>query len=67
MNNSYLLLLETVSLVSSIGLLVMSYGMRHAPLGFQHYHLFYVGEAPEGLIPVESAESAPTPASDWSV
>ena len=65
MNSSYLILLETVTLVCLTGLLIMLYGLRHAPLGFQHYNLFYYGEAPGGFIPVESPDTAPAAPSNW--
>ena len=65
MTSSYLILLETATLVCLTGLLIMLYGMRRAPLGFQHYNLFYYGEPPAGLIPVESPDIAPAARSNW--
>ena len=59
MNSFYLFIFELASLVCLTGVLIMLYGLRHAPLGFQHYPLFYFGEPPTGLIPVESRESTP--------
>ena len=64
MNNFFLLLLESSLLGLLNGLLITIYGLRHAPVGFQHYGLFYYGPPPAGLIPVESADSVPHP-SDW--
>ena len=60
MNSLSLLLLESSSLVFLTGLLIVLYGSRHAPEGFQHYHLFYYGTPPAGLIPVESPDSVPS-------
>jgi hypothetical protein len=65
MNSLVLLLLESSSLVFCTGLLILLYGLRHAPEGFQHYNLFYYGEPPTGLIPVESPGSAPAAPSGW--
>jgi len=58
MNSSILLLLESTSLLFSSGLLILLYGLRHAPEGFQHYHLFYYGTPPVELIPIESPSKA---------
>ena len=66
MNSLFLLLLESSTLVFFTGLLILLYGLRHAPEGFQHYNLFYYGAPPPGLIPVESpGPAAPVTASDW--
>lgn len=59
MNSLTLLLLESLAVVFLTGLLILSYGLRHAPEGFQHLNLFYYGTPPKGLTPVESAESTP--------
>jgi len=62
--NSLLLLIESVSLVSLTGLLITIYGLHRAPVGFQHRDLFYYGEPPAGMIPVELDDSSPRYA-DW--
>lgn len=59
MNSLIWLLLESASLVFLTGLLILLYGLRHAPEGFQHYNLFYYGTPPVGLIPVESRPASP--------
>lgn len=58
MSNSVLLLLESSTLIILSGLLLLSYALRHAPVGFQHLNLFYYGTPPEGMIPVDSPESS---------
>lgn len=65
MNSLTLLLLESSTLLFFTGLLMLSYGLRRAPEGFQHYNLFYYGSPPAGIIPVESPESAPAGPSGW--
>ena len=65
MNSLFLLLLESSTLVFFTGLLIMSYGLRHAPEGFQHFNLFYYGTPPAGFIPVETPEFAPAGPASW--
>ena len=65
MNSLYLLLLVSATLVLLTSLLFMIYGLRRAPVGFQHCNLFYYGTPPAGLIPVESPESAPAGPGNW--
>ena len=65
MNSLFLLLVESSSLLLFTSLLLLLYGLRHAPEGFQHYNLFYYGTPPLGLVPVESPESAPAAPSGW--
>jgi hypothetical protein len=65
MNSSLLLLLESSSLVFFTGLLIMLYGLRRAPEGFQHLNLFFYGAPPAGLILVESTESTPAAPASW--
>lgn len=64
MDNFFLILLESCSLVALVGLLITIYGLRRAPLGFQHRDLFYYGSPPPGLVPVETDDSTPRYA-DW--
>ena len=65
MNSPFLLILESSSLILLSGLLALSYFLRHAPLGFQHFNLFYYGTPPETFVPVESADSLAFRPSDW--
>jgi len=66
MNSAYLILLESATLVFLTGLLIMLYGLRRAPMGFQHYNLFYYGTPPDGIIPVESPETVPASQAKWN-
>lgn len=65
MNSLFLLLLESSLLISLTGLLITLFCLRRAPVGFQHYNLFYYGVPPDGLVPVESAESAAIRPANW--
>jgi hypothetical protein len=65
MNSLYPLLFESCLLVFLTGLLIMTWALRHAPEGFQHYNLFYFGTPPAGISPVESADSAPAGPASW--
>ncbi len=65
MNSLLLLLAESSTLLLCTGLLLLLYGLRHAPEGFQHFNLFYYGTPPAGIIPVESPDSAPPTPSGW--
>ena len=64
MNSFFLLLFESCSVVSLVGLLITLHGASRAPIGFQHHNLFFYGTPPSGLIPVEGDDSSPRYA-DW--
>ena len=65
MNSLILLLMESTSLVFFAGLLILLYGLRRAPEGFQHFDLFYYGVPPTQLIPVESTDCRAGTPNSW--